>query len=60
MINQKGKSEMRRWVVLLALLALNAGIALSQSTKPAAQAKPQLATARVHIDGFPKSKSGAI
>lgn len=51
---------MRKLIVLLVLLALNSGIVAAQSRDRAAKAKPKISTVRVHIDGFPKSKSGAI
>jgi hypothetical protein len=51
---------MRKLIVLLVLLALNGGIALSQSANQVTKAKPKLTITRIHIDGFQKSKSGAI
>jgi hypothetical protein len=44
-------------------LVLFAGIALAQAPKPGKQpgnAKPKMKTVRLHIDGFQKSKSGAV
>lgn len=41
-------------------LILMAGTALAQATKRSANTSPKLKTIRLHIDGFQKSKSGAI
>ena len=51
---------MNKLLVLFVLLALGAELALAQTAGRAAQAKAQITTARIHIDGFLRSKSGAI
>ncbi len=51
---------MRLKIALLMLtLMLPAGVAFPQATKQAKQTN-KIKTVRVHIDGFQKSKSGAI
>lgn len=45
--------------LLIFALMLPAGIAFPQTTKQAKQTN-KIKTVRVHIDGFQKSKSGAI
>jgi hypothetical protein len=45
--------------LLILALALFAGVGFSQTAKPSKQTT-KLKTIRVHIDGFQKSKSGAI
>lgn len=51
---------MRRLTLVVIAVALFAGIALAQSGKQPNQTKPKMKTVRLHIDGFQKSKSGAV
>jgi hypothetical protein len=52
-----------KFALLILTLALPAGIAFPQAAKKSTEANKEankVKTIRVHIDGFQKSKSGAI
>ena len=51
---------MTRLTVIAVSLILLAGTVLAQNAKHPANAKPKMKTIRLHIDGFQKSKSGAV
>lgn len=51
---------MLRFVLAALVLFLFVGSALAQTAKQSGSAKPKIKTIRLHIDGFQKSKSGAI
>ena len=47
-------------IPLVLTLALLSGVAFSQETKLPAETRQKMETVRLHIDGFSKSKSGAV
>jgi hypothetical protein len=51
---------MTKTISLLLLLLLIGGIAYAQKNKRPTNEKLTIKTARLHIDGFMKSKSGAV
>jgi hypothetical protein len=51
---------MTRTISLFLLLLLLNGIAYAQKNKRPTTEQPTVKTARLHIDGFMKSKSGAV
>ncbi|MEO6727010.1 MAG: hypothetical protein ABIU20_03420 [Blastocatellia bacterium] len=51
---------MRKLTLAVTALVLFAGFALAQTAKQPGNAKPKIKTVRLHIDGFQKSKSGAV
>jgi hypothetical protein len=51
---------MTRTISLFLLLLMLIGIAYAQKNKRPTTEKPTVKTARLHIDGFMKSKSGAV
>ena len=51
---------MTKLTVIAVSLILLAGIAAAQTAKRPVNANPKMKTIRLHIDGFQKSKSGAV
>ena len=51
---------MTRLMLIAAGVMLLAGTVLAQNAKHPANAKSKMKTIRLHIDGFQKSKSGAV
>ncbi len=51
---------MSKLTLITVSLILLAGTAFTQTVKRSANANPKMKTIRLHIDGFQKSKSGAV
>ena len=51
---------MPRLMLIVVSLILLTEAAFAQTAKRPANAKPKMKTIRLHIDGFQKSKSGAV
>ena len=51
---------MPKLTLIAVSLILLAGAAFAQTAKRPGNAKPKMKTIRLHIDGFQKSKSGAV
>ena len=51
---------MTKLTLIAVSLILLAGTVLAQTGKQPNNAKPKMKTIRLHIDGFQKSKSGAV
>lgn len=51
---------MREFMIAAFVLILLSGAAFAQTAKRPVNAKQKLKTIRLHIDGFQKSKSGAV
>jgi hypothetical protein len=56
-------NELTMWarpISFFLFILMTGGLALAQKNKPTANEKLTMKTVRLHIDGFTKSKSGAV